>query len=241
MIEVETADDFSRAVNPKTAMALFFNDADPRGQIKVAEFIALGKKHNVPTFNDASADVPPVQNLTKYIKMGFDLVTYSGGKGIRGPQSAGILAGRKDLIQAARLNTSPYSDTISRGMKVNKEEMLGMMVAVESYTKRDHEAEWKEWERRVSTIVDSVKDLPSLKTEVHIPEIANHTPHLRMTWDPSALKITPEEVRKQLREGEPSIETTPGPRDQLTMTVWMLQPGEAQVVARRLRKVLKSA
>jgi len=241
MVEVESPTEFEAAVNPKTAMALFFNDADPKGQIKAAEFIALGKKHKVPTFNDASADVPPVGNLTKYIKMGFDLVTYSGGKGIRGPQSAGVLVGRKDLIQAARLNTSPYSDSISRGMKVNKEEMLGMLVAIETYIKRDHEAEGKEWERRIGTIVDSVKDLPTLKTETFTPEIANHTPHLRITWDPSAIKLSPDEVRKQLREGQPSIEATPSGKNELVFTVWMLQNGEAQIVARRLRSVLKSA
>jgi L-seryl-tRNA(Ser) seleniumtransferase len=126
-------------------------------------------------------------------------------------------------------------------MKVNKEEMLGMMVALDNYIKRDHDAEWKEWERRVGTIVDSVKDLTSLKTEVFVPEIANHTPHLRVTWDPESVKLTPEDVRKQLREGQPSIETTPAGKNELVMTVWMLQQGEAQIVARRLRSVLKSA
>ena len=241
MVEVETTAELERAVNPKTAMMLFFNDVEPKGQIKAAEFVSLGKKHNVPTFNDASADVPPVENLTKYVKMGFDLVTFSGGKGIRGPQSAGVLAGRKDLIRAARLNTSPYSDTIARGMKVNKEEMLGMLVALELFTQKDHQAEWKEWERRISTIVDSVKDLPSLKTEIQVPEIANHTPHLRMTWDASAIRLSPDDVRKQLREGQPSIEATPADRDHLVFTVWMLQPGEAEVVAKRLRSVLKPA
>ncbi len=241
MVEVETADDLERAAGPKTAMMLFFNDAQGRGKIGNADFVALGKKHNVPTFIDASADVPPVENLTKYTKMGFDLVTFSGGKGIRGPQSAGILAGRRDLIEAARLNTSPYSDTIARGMKVNKEEMLGMLAAIERFVSMDHAAEQKEWDRRISTIVDSVKDLPSLKTEVHVPEIANHTPHLRITWDRSKISLSPDDVRKQLREGQPSIETTPGSHDELLMTVWMLQPGEAQVVARRVRQVLKGA
>jgi len=241
MVEVETADELERAVNPKTAMMLFFNDAQNRGKISVTDFVALGKKHKVPTFNDASADVPPVENLTKYTKMGFDLVTYSGGKGIRGPQSAGVLAGRKDLIEAARLNTSPYSDTIARGMKVNKEEMLGMLAALERFTTMDHDAEAKEWDRRISTIVDSIKDLPSVKTDVQVPEIANHTPHLHITWDTSKISLTPEEVRKQLREGQPSIETTPAGKDQFVMAVWMLQPGEAQVVARRLRSVLKGA
>jgi L-seryl-tRNA(Ser) seleniumtransferase len=241
MVEVETPEELERAVNPKTAMMLFFNDAENRGKIKAADFVALGKKHNVPSFNDASADVPPVENLTKYTKMGFDLVTYSGGKGLCGPQSAGVLAGRKDLIQAARLNTSPNSDSIARGMKVNKEEMLGMLVALELYTKKDHAAEQKEWDRRISTIVDSIKDMPSIKTEIQVPEIANHTPHLRISWDQASLRMSPDEVRKQLREGKPSIETTPADANLLVMTVWMMQPGEAEVVARRLRAVLKGA
>ena len=100
---------------------------DPRR----AEFVAIAKKHGIPTLNDAAADVPPVEHFSKYTKMGFDLVAFSGGKGIRGPQSAGLLLGRKDLIAAARLNSSPNSDSIARSNKVNKEEMLGMMVAVE--------------------------------------------------------------------------------------------------------------
>jgi D-glucosaminate-6-phosphate ammonia-lyase len=239
IVEIETADELERAVNPKTAMMLFFNDADPRGQIKAAEFVALGKKHNIPTFNDASADVPPVENLTKYVKMGFDLTTYSGGKGIRGPQSAGLLVGRKDLITAARLNTSPYSDSLARGMKVNKEEMLGMLVALELFMKKDHDAEWKEWERRIRTITDSIRDLPSIQTETFVPPIANHVPHLRIRWDQNAIKMSPPEVMKRLREGDPSIEVNPGTdKDALIIAPWMLQQGEAQVVARHLRAVL---
>ena len=242
MIEVETADELERAINPKTAMMLYFNAGEPLGKIRSAEFIALGKKHKVPTFNDASADVPPVENLTKYSKQGWDLLTFSGGKGIRGPQSAGVLVGRKDLIQAARLNTSPYSDSIARGMKVNKEEMLGMLVALEVYLKKDHNAEWKEWEKRVSTVADSVRDLPSVQTETTIPEIANHVPHLLIGWDQAKIKLTPKEVMKQLREGEPSIEANPMTNDKhLVIGVWMLQPGEAQVVAKRVRTILKQA
>src|SRR5262249_21946906 len=147
-VEVETASELERAVNERTAMMLFFNANDPAGQIRAAEFVRLGKKHNIPTFNDAAADVPPVEGLSRYTKMGFDLVTFSGGKGIRGPQSCGLLLGRQDLIAAARLNGPPNSDTIGRGMKVNKEEYLGMMVAVEQYLKTDHAAAWREWERR---------------------------------------------------------------------------------------------
>lgn len=240
MIEVETREELESAINERTVMMLFFNANDPRGQIKVAEFAELGKKHNIPTFNDAAADVPPVENLSKYIKMGYDLVTFSGGKGLRGPQSAGLLLGRKDLIEAARLNTCPYSDSIGRGQKVNKEEMIAMMVAVESYLKRDHQADWREWEKRVKLIADHASSVRGVTTEVLVPEIANHTPHLRVRWDPGLVKITVPEVVKQLREGQPSIEVTPN-RDDLVISVWMMEPGEAQIVAKRLRQVLKAA
>ncbi|MGB9609669.1 MAG: aminotransferase class V-fold PLP-dependent enzyme [Bryobacteraceae bacterium] len=242
MVEVETADDFERAVNEKTAMALFFNDADPRGRIRIEEFVRLCRKHGIPSFNDAAADVPPVENLSKYTKMGFDLVTFSGGKGIRGPQSAGLLLGRKDLIEAARLNTSPYSDSIARGMKVNKEEMVGMLVALELYLKKDHAAEAREWDRRVEVIAREAKKVKSVTTDVVVPPIANHTPHLHIRWDQSVVKITPPEVMKQLREGRPSIEACPMTnRDALVLTVWMMQKGDAEVVARRVREILSGA
>lgn len=242
LIEVETAADLEAAVNPRTAMLLFFNNNDPLGKIKREEFVALGKKHGIPTFNDASADAPPASSFQTYARMGFDLVTFSGGKGIRGPQSAGILYGRKDLIDAARLNTSPYSDTIARGMKVNKEEMIGMLVALELFLKRDEKAEWREWERRVKVITDSVSGLKSVRHEVEVPEIANHTPHLKLSWDPSVIRITPPEAMGKLREGKPSIEACPATNENhLVLTVWMLQPGEAPIVARRVQEVLKGA
>lgn len=241
-VEIETTAELERAVSDKTAMMLFFNANNNVGQIKDAEFASLGKKLNVPTFNDASADVPPVENLWKYTGMGFDLVTYSGGKGIRGPQSAGILVGRKDLIAAARLNGWPNSDAIGRGMKVNKEELLSMMVAIESYTKRDHAAEWKEWEKRCKIIADSVSAVKSVSTEQFQFEIANAVPHLRIKWDPGVVKISVKEVVAKLKEGDPGIEVNPASnKDQLVIAVWMLEPGEAKTVAKRLREVLKAA
>jgi L-seryl-tRNA(Ser) seleniumtransferase len=239
MVEVETSQELEKAVNARTAMMLFFNDADPRGKIKIEEFVALGKKHKIPTFNDAAADVPPVENLSKYIKMGFDLVTFSGGKGIRGPQSAGLLFGRKDLIEAARLNTSPYSDTVGRGCKVNKEEMLGMLVALELYMKRDHAAEMKEFEKRVKYIADALRSIPGLSTDVIVPPIANHVPHLHIKWDFAKLSVR--DVVKQLRDGEPSIEVVPGSSEALIVNPWMAQPGEAEIAARRIREILKAA
>ncbi len=235
MIEIETEEDFHRAAGPQTAMALFFNDNNKKGRIDDQGWVRLGKQHKIPTFNDASADCLPVERLSLYNKMGFDLVTFSGGKALCGPQSAGILMGRKDLIEAARLNTSPYSDTIARGMKVNKEEMLGMLVALEQYLKRDHAAEAREWDRRVELLTKAAKKFPSVTSAVDVPEIANHTPHLKLRWDQSKIKLSPLDVKKQLLEGEPSIEVTPSTnKEELVMTVWMLKPGDAEIVARRL-------
>ncbi len=242
MVEIETVEDLERSAGEKTAMMLFFNDADPRGQIHVEQWAQLGKKHGIPTFNDAAADVPPPENLTKYIRMGFDLVTFSGGKGLLGPQSAGLLLGRKDLIEAAKLNTSPFSDTIARGMKVNKEEILGMLVALELYLKRDPAADQREWERRANLIAEAAKTIPSVKSEVFVPPIANHVPHLRLMWDQTAVRVSPPDVQKKLAAGEPSIEVCPlTSKEALVIGVWMMQPGDAEIVARRVRQELRAA
>lgn len=240
MVEIETPEQVDAAVSPRTAMMLFWAGGEPGGPIKQPEWVALGKKHNVPTFCDAADCVPPVSRLKDYLKTGFELVTFSGGKGIRGPQSAGLLLGRKDLIDAARLNTSPHSDTIARGMKVNKEEMLGMLVALEIYLSKDHDAEWAEWERRVATIAKAVSKIPSVQTETKVPEIANHVPHLHIRWDKARIPLTPREVMTRLREGSPSIEANPATNaDELVIGVWMMKPGDAEVVARRVREVLE--
>ena len=240
-VEVETREELERAINDRTVMMLFYNRNEPVGSIKAPEFVELGKKHGIPTFNDCAGDAPPAENLSKFIKMGFDLVTFSGGKGLRGPQSAGLLLGRKDLIQAARLNGPPNSDAIGRGMKVNKEELLGMMVAVEVILKRDHDADWREWEKRVKLIADSLVPLKGVKTEMFVPEITYRAPHLRIRWDESILKITPTEVIHRLRDGEPSVELRSSPKDCIEVGVWLLQPGQAQIVARQIHGVLTNA
>ena len=240
IVEFETAAEAEKLAGPQTAMMLFFNDAASKGQVKAADFVALGKKLNVPTMIDCAADCFPTENMTKFNKLGFSLVIFSGGKGLRGPQSAGILMGRKDLIEAARANASPNGDAIGRGMKVNKEELLGMMAAIEVFMKKDHEAEWKDWEKRIKVVADSVTVSPAVKTEQYVPEVANHVPHLKITWDQSKIKISYNEVAKRLREGDPSIEVTPGSSDSLNIGVWMLQPGEDRIVAKRIRDILKS-
>lgn len=243
LVEVETREELAQAINKRTALLLFLNKHDGRGRIKLEEFVGLGKKHGIPTFNDAAADVPPVENLWQYTKMGFDLVTFSGGKGIRGPQSAGLLLGRADLIRAARLNTAPHSDSIGRGLKVNKEEMVGMLVALELYLKHDHAADWREWEGRIKLMGETLSALRGVTAERFVPAIANQVPHLRVGWDASLIQIAPPEVMRQLREGTPSIELVPAPeiKESLEIASWMLQPGEAQIVARRLREIFKTA
>jgi L-seryl-tRNA(Ser) seleniumtransferase len=236
LVEVETRDELERAVNPQTAMMLFYNNNNSLGQIRDEEFVRLGKKHGVVTMNDCAADVPPVENLWKFTAMGFDLVAFSGGKGIRGPQSAGLLLGRKDLIAAARANAAPNGNSIGRGMKVNKEEMLGMLVAVERFVKLDHAALDKEYNRRANVILKSLDGVKGVTASITVPEVANHVPHVKIVLDTAVTGITGQEISQKLREGTPSIGVRPG--DELLVGVWMMQPGEDVVVARRLREVL---
>ncbi len=239
-IEVETVEELERAVNERTVMMHFFNTNDPLGKIKISEFAALSKKHGIPALNDIAADVPPLDNLSRSIKLGYDLVAVSGGKGLRGPQSCGLLFGRTGLIKAARLNGPPNSDAIGRGMKVNKEELLGMMVTVELYYKRDHQADWREWERRVNVIRGSVSSIKGVAGEMFVPEIHYRVPHVRIRWNQAATALSVPEVIQRLREGEPSIEVRPNTSEGLELGVWMLEPGEVEIVARRVREVLKN-
>ena len=239
LVEVETAEDVDRAVNDKTAMLLFFNNNNAMGRIQDEAFVRLGKKHGIPTLNDAAADVPPVENLWKYTRMGFDLVAFSGGKGLRGPQSAGLLLGRKDLIAAARLNAPPNSNAIGRGLKVNKEEMVGMLAALERYVALDHAAERREFDKRADTIRRSAAGVPGVDVEIAVPEVANHVPHVRLTWDPAARRLSAADAVKALRDGEPSIATR-AEGDALVIGVWMMRPGEDKIVARRVREVLET-
>lgn len=238
LIEVETRDELEKRISPQTALMFFLNSADPQGQIHHEEFIALGKKHNVPTLIDAAADVPPVENLFRFTKLGFDLVAFSGGKGIRGPQSAGLLLGRKDLIAAARLNNNPNSDSICRTNKVNKEEIVGMLIALELFLKRDHQAVWKEWESRCQRIQDALVEFKDVQSRVEVPTGANAVPHLHISWDYDKRKLNPSQVADRLRDGEPSIEVVPGSRRDLVVGVWMMEPGDEQVVGRRIREIL---
>lgn len=238
---IETAEELERAINSKTAMMWFYNEATPWGKIGHDEWLSIAKKHQIPTMIDIAADVPPVENLWKFNEMGYDLVCVSGGKAIRGPQSAGILMGRKDLIAAARLSAPPGGNNIGRGMKVNKEEIFGMYAALDRFVNLDHGKEWKIWEDRVGVIVDSVAKVKGVKAEVFVPPIANVTPTLRLSWDPSIIKLTCSEMTTNLRNGSPSIEAPKSIEGALIISVWMMKPGEEKIVAKRLREELIKA
>lgn len=248
VVEVETSAQLEAAINPKTAMLFFINTFNPRGQIDRETWVAIGKKHGVPTFNDAAADVPPKERLSTYVEMGFDLVAFSGGKGLLGPQCSGLLLGRKDLVMAARRNGSPWSG-IGRGMKVGKEEMIGLLAAVERYLKVDHQAEQHLLQSRVDTITATLAFIPGIKAEPFVPEIANHVPHLSLEWNHNQIPITSSQASEQLKQGNPPIEVGGHrwlrPKCQvsqnihgLTVSVWMLRPGEDQIVADRLKSLL---
>jgi uncharacterized pyridoxal phosphate-dependent enzyme len=251
-VEVETLDDYERAFNEKTVMALFFNAAEG-GKISREDWIRVAHKHNVPCFNDAAADVPPISNLWNYTQMGFDLVTFSGGKGLRGPQCSGLLLGRKDLIEAAKLNNSPNSNTVGRGLKVAKEEVVGLVAAVDWFLSQDDAALEAEFQKRADLIAAGVKTLPTVDARTFIPPVANHVPHLLITYDQKRIAIAATDVAKKLRQGTPRIELNPGTggapasaglpggANTIIVGVWMLQPGEDAIVAERLHEVLQGA
>jgi L-seryl-tRNA(Ser) seleniumtransferase len=234
IVWVETREEAERAINERTAMMFFLNKADSEGQIKRQEWIDLGKKRGVPTFNDAAADVPPASRLGQYVKDGFDLVTFSGGKGLLGPQCSGVLLGRPDLIEAGRQAISPHGG-IGRGMKVGKEEMIGVLAAVERYLKVDHDAERRELEERAAHVLGVLAKVPGVKAERHMPAIANEVPHVKIEWEG---KRTAKEVVQQLIEGDPPIAVSQRGERGLVVSMWMLRGDEHKVVARRLRETL---
>jgi D-glucosaminate-6-phosphate ammonia-lyase len=244
LVEVETAADVAKAVNDRTALMFFMNYMEAEGTIKRAEWVELARKHNVPTLNDAAADVPPVSRLAEYAKQGFDLIAVSGGKAMRGPNDTGLLLGRRELIDAARRNANPHCGTIGRMMKVSKEDMVALVAAVERFVKLDPDAERKEFERKIAVIEAAVKEIPTVVCERITPPISNHVPHLQITWDESRLKTTAAKVTRALAAGSPPVRigrvTHTGDRG-ILISVLCLQGDEEKEVARRVAEVLRKA
>jgi D-glucosaminate-6-phosphate ammonia-lyase len=244
LIEVETAAQARRAINDRTALMFFMNFAEPDGRISRQDWIDLARSHRIPTLLDAAADVPPLERLAGYNRMGFDLVAISGGKAIRGPNDTGLLLGRRTLIEAAKRNTNPHCGTIGRMMKVGKEDMIALLAAVERFVNLDHDAEWREYERRMGIIEAALRDVPTLQTERIVPGIANHVPHLQLSWDEKRLGVTRARLTRALMEGEAPIQIgrVSGTGDRgVLISVLTLQSGEERLVADRLHAILRQA
>ena len=248
--EVVSLDDYRAALGDRTVMTNFFNAAEG-GEIGREAWIQAAHEHGVPCHLDAAADVPPIENLWNYTGMGFDLVCFSGGKGIRGPQNAGLLLGRKDLIELAAQNDNPNSDAVGRGMKVAKEQIVGMVAAVDWLLEQSDDKLQAEYLRRTAIIQQAVSSIPSVTTRIFTPPIANHVPHLIIDIDPKRIGTTPREVAEELRNGTPSIELNPatgtdgrgltGTSNSIVLSTWMLEEGEEHTVATRLRSALMKA
>ncbi len=237
LVWVESHAELERSINARTAMLFFLNRYEPLGQIKRQDWIRAGKKHTVPVFNDAAADVPPAGRLSEYVDQGFDLVAFSGGKALCGPQASGLLVGRADLIATARHALSPQMG-IGRGMKVGKEEIMGLLAAVERFLTMDHDAQWRLWETRVAEMIEMLGGIPGVNLRRDVPEIANHSPHLLIEWSRWHIALPAAEVVRQLREGDPSIAALAEAEYGLRIAVWTLRDGEHRIVATRIRDIL---
>jgi L-seryl-tRNA(Ser) seleniumtransferase len=233
LVWVETRDELEQAISDRTSMLFFLNRHDPLGQIQRADWIRIGKERGVPTFNDAAADIPPAEHLSRYVREGFDLVAFSGGKALRGPQSTGLLLGRADLIARARQAISPEYG-IGRAMKVGKEEIAGLLAAVERYLQTDHAAEGRLWESRAAAIIARLSAIPGLSARRDLPEIANHAPHIILEWDGSPATITADQAKGRLWDDDPPIAILAEGERTLRIAMSTLQGDEHQIVAERL-------
>jgi uncharacterized pyridoxal phosphate-dependent enzyme len=239
IVTVQTRKELEGAINERTGMMFFLNKADPQGEIRAEEFISIAKQRGIPTMNDAASDATPKENLWKYTRQGFDLVIFSGGKALRGPQSSGLMLGRKDLIEAAYPAMSPYGG-IGRGMKVGKEELCGVLAAVERYLKVDHAAEYRELEGRVESIRTALKSVQGVRTDRHVPVIANEVPHVTVEWDEASRGLTSQQVVEKLLAGDPPIHVQRPGAGRLLISVWMMRGDEHKIVGRRLQEILSA-
>lgn len=246
LVVVETEEEFRAAFNEQTAMVYHlaaerhFGKRKP-GLVPMDKGIAIAHEHSVPFFVDAADEAPPKNNLRRYTDAGADLVCFSGGKGLLGPQSTGLLLGRKDLIEAGMANHMLDSNSIGRGMKVDKEGIVGLVAAVERFVNLDWEAQEAEWWVRHDRILSYLEDLPGVKAE-RLPEDIEppHVPRIYVEWDEDAVGITRRDVAKKMREGSPSIATLSSHYG-FTLVSATLLPGEEEIVGQRLREILSEA
>jgi L-seryl-tRNA(Ser) seleniumtransferase len=256
LVLIHSLEELQNALNDQTAM-IYTTDLGEQ----LTKEIAIAKGARVPLLLDDAAGIPPIENIKLYAKMGADLYAFSGGKGLMGPQCSGLLLGRKDLIEAAVANCSPWEGAVCRPMKVGKEEIIGCLTAVETWLKMDLNALTREWNARVQRIAKLVETVPGVKTDIQIPEGGNRYPTLTITWDQQAWGFTVADCAQKLSDGDPRIEMLtrsnpslvpaveegypnrkePESNDQLQVVSMTLRPGEDVIVGRRLREVLSAA
>jgi len=239
LITVTTPEELENAISEKTAMMYFINYQASLGEIQHAEWLKIAKKHQVPTMIDMAADLPPKENLWKFHDMGFDLVCVSGGKFMRGPQSTGILSGKKDLVAGARLSAPPRGNNIGRGMKVNKEEIFGLYFALERFINTDQDQEWKMLEDSINVISNAATSVKGVKAEMLPLPLINRIPTLNISWDKTIIKL--DNLAANLRNGNPSIEVMGGPGGSINVTTHMLKAYEVKIVAGRIKDELTKA
>jgi seryl-tRNA(Sec) selenium transferase len=270
LVEVETREEMIAAINPKTLAIHFTNILSDKGKVSGPETVAIAKEHGIYTFNDAAADVPPKERLWEYPALGFDMVTFSGGKDIRGPQASGVLIGKEDLIHYALLNMSPQEDRIGRCCKVGKETIFGLLKALEIFVNDDLDSELKIYDQRAQVITDAIKKfgVTALPRQFEPQALGNVTPRYSWQIDPSKLKITGHEVMQKLADtrpigigsmgagasgmrgrnpdapaGDERKEHPHTPRDpnSFGFAVWQLKDGEDQMIAERLVEIFSAA
>ena len=271
LVEVETREEMIAAINPKTVAIHFTNILSDKGKVSGAETVAIAKEHNLYTFNDAAADVPPKERLWEYPAMGFDMVTFSGGKDIRGPQASGVLIGKEELIRYALLNMSPQEDRIGRCCKVGKETIFGLLKALELFVNEDFDATLKLYDERAQAITDAVKKfgVTALPRQFNPQALGNVTPRYSWQIDPSKLKITGPEVMQKLADTRPlgigsmgagasgmrgrnpdapadaenhaDHHRRPSDPNTFGFAVWQLKDGEDKIIAERLVEIFSAA
>jgi L-seryl-tRNA(Ser) seleniumtransferase len=246
LVVVETEQDVRRAIGPKTAAVAYVQaHYSLHHKIELGRMIELAHGAKLPVIMDAAAELPPAENLSKFTRMGVDLVAFSGGKQLRGPQCSGLLLGRKELVAAAYANSSPHT-RFGRIAKVGKEEIVGLLVAVERYLKLDHEAERRDRTEMLNRLAEKLNGLPTVRTEFVPNGDFSHSPRLSVQWDEKELHLTISQMLEKLRGSAPSIEASDlteyqPPYKGVGILAHNLQPGEELVVGGRIREILISA
>ena len=240
IISVETLDEYRAAFSPRTAMVAVLGDRFGDDRPNLADLAPIAKRRDIPVLVDAAADFPIVPN--PYLQQGADLVAYSGGKILRGPQTAGILVGREDLVRTATINAAPYGG-FGRPMKVSKEEIVGMVTAVEVWIKnRDIESEYREWEGWYEYIGHAARRVDGVETRVQGPTRGGPFPTPQISWDPDKISLSASEMHHQLLDGDPPIMTWDyGDENFFVIRPVALKPDEYKVIARRVRSILDKA